>query len=411
MLIFTLFALLGAQPDNKELRYEDVVYEEQIKTVRLYPSGEVGEGKMLPGVASLQGNGLDLEFDDLQSGRANYYAKILHCNYDWTPSRLRDLDFISEYNEFNINNYEYSSNTHVPYVHYTYQIPVSSIKLAGNYLLIVYRDGDRDDLMFSKRFMVTSGEVTIKPYSNLGMTAIRATNQQIQFTVFYNGLDISNPLETVNVVIRQNQRWDNAVSNIRPSFVRENSKTLEYRFFNDDHSFKAGNEFRFIEISSILTPGRNVDRLDNTEKPVTAYVMPDLPRGGQRYAQLLDRNGGFMVLNANNAFGETSSNYMNVVFTLNVPEGKEKIFVVGSFNQWQRSEANAMEFTDGAYTSTLLLKQGLYNYAYVTESNSTDIEGSYFETENFYEILVYNRSIYQQADHLVGYFSFTVNPR
>lgn len=411
MLILSFITLLLGSPNTKELRYEDVVYEEQIKTVRLYPSGEMGEGKMLPSVTSLQGNGLDLEFDDLQSDRANYYAKILHCNYDWTPSRLRDLDFISEYNEFNINNYEYSGNTHIPYVHYTYPIPTASIKLPGNYLVIVYRDGDREDLMFSKRFMITSGEAAIKPYSNIGMTAIRATSQQIQFEVNYNGIDIPNPLETVNVVIRQNQRWDNAVSDIKPSFVRESNKILEYRFFNDDKSFKAGNEFRFIELTSILAPGRNVDRIGNSEKPFTAYVTPDFPRSGQRYAQLLDRDGGFMIMIGNNAESETNENYMNVVFTLKQQQSKEKIYVVGAFNQWQRSEENEMPFNNGVYSATLLMKQGLYNYAYVTENNSTDIEGSYFETENFYEILVYNRSIYQQADHLIGYYSFTVNPR
>jgi Domain of unknown function (DUF5103) len=411
MLILPFIALFFCSPPDKELRYEDVVYEEQVKTVRLFPSGVQDEGKMLPAVAQLGGNALQLEFDDLQSDRANYYLKILHCNYDWTPSRLRDLDFLTQYNEFNINDYQYSSNTHIPYVHYSFQVPVQDIKLAGNYLIIVYRDGDREDLMLSKRFLVASGSATIKPYSNIGMTAIRATNQQIQFEVNYNGLDIPNPLETVNVVIRQNQRWDNAVTDIKPSFVRENVKTLEYRFFNDDKSFRAGNEFRFVDFGSLTSPGLNTQRLDNSHKPYTLFIVTDFPRGGQRYAQFMDRNGGFQIVNYNAGEGESTGNYLNVVFTLRQPLSSEKIYVAGSFNQWQKSEENEMVFKNGEYTATLLLKQGLYNYAYVTESAQNDIEGNYFETENLYEILVYNKTMYPEADQLVGYYSFRVNPR
>ena len=39
----------------------------------------------------------------------------------------------------------------------------------------------------------------------LGNGALQATNQQINFTVSYQGLQVLNPMEMIHVVIRQNQ--------------------------------------------------------------------------------------------------------------------------------------------------------------------------------------------------------------
>jgi hypothetical protein len=65
----------------------------------------------------------------------------------------------------------------------------------------------------------------------------------------------------------------------------------------------------------------------------------------------------------------------------------------------------------GAYEKTLLLKQGYYNYSYVTlpdKPNSEhfsyeNTEGNYWGTENSYTILVYYRAFGSRADELIGY--------
>ena len=81
---------------------------------------------------------------DLRFWNDNYYVKLIHCNFDWSKSSLPDLDFINEYNEFTLNEYEISNNIYPAYVHYRFQIP--PVKISGNYLLILYRDGDREQL-------------------------------------------------------------------------------------------------------------------------------------------------------------------------------------------------------------------------------------------------------------------------
>ena len=60
------------------------------------------------------------------------------------------------------------------------------------------------------------------------------------------------------------------------------------------------------------------------------------------------------------------------------------------------------------YFNSLFLKQGVYDYTYVwvDKTGKPDInalEGSYFETENDYQILVYYRPSGSRWEELVGY--------
>ena len=124
-----LFLTFSQALGQKTLLLKDAVYEPQIRTVMCF-----GSPQTLPSsVANLTAQNLILEFDDLKEERNNYYAKLIHCNYDWTKSTLMDLDIMREYNEFTINDYSFSINTHIPYVHYRFPLP--SVKIPGNSLL------------------------------------------------------------------------------------------------------------------------------------------------------------------------------------------------------------------------------------------------------------------------------------
>ena len=87
---------------QKTLTFSDYSYEEEIRTVMLYPSEAGSRNNLRSAVVPLQKQNLVLEFDDLQGERSNYYVKLVHCNVDWTKSSLMDLDFLSDYNEFPI---------------------------------------------------------------------------------------------------------------------------------------------------------------------------------------------------------------------------------------------------------------------------------------------------------------------
>jgi hypothetical protein len=415
--IISLFLLLISLVvyGQKKLVFSDKSYEDEIRTVMLYP-GIGGSGNNLrPAVAPMENQNLVLEFDDLQAERSNYYVKIIHCNQDWTKSTLMDLDFLSDYNEFPINEYDLSSNVSIAYVHYLFQVP--AVKLPGNYLLVAYRENDDQDILLSRRFMIYQNQVSIFQDDQLqGANRLWATNQQLNFKVNYSRLDMTNPMESVHVVIRQNQRWDNVRMNIKPSFIREDKRELEYRFFDQDNQFMAGNEFRFVDFRSLNYPGQNTGRMDRSERPFHLFVQTDKSREDQAYALYQDLNGNFVIENQDFQNAPLSGDYLFVTFTLASPPVNGQVYVIGAMNNWSKSEESRMTFRKdkNIYETTLLLKQGLYNYQYWVESdkeNGFKIEGSHFETENTYEILIYYRPFRPNADLLVGYYLIQSNRR
>lgn len=400
---------------SKALQLADLTYEPQIKTVRVYPKGADPATQLLPAVTKLGNWNLMLEFDDFQAQRDNYYARVVHCNQDWTKSSLSDLDFMPQYNEFPLLDFNFSLDTHVPYVHYTFRLP--AVKLPGNYVLVVYRDSDRSDIILSKRFMVYDSRVTFSREDNLlGAGAVANISQQINFTVNYKNVDLINPMENVNVTIRQNQRWDNLALGIKPSFFRDNIHELEYRFFDPEKLFKGSNEFRWFDLRSLNFPGRNVLRVDKTQMPYHVFIQPDVSRNGQPYTFNPDLNGNFQ--SANYDFSNpVSANYAYVHFALRSPQPVDgNVYLSGAFTNWNLSPEYQMTYDalKKEYTANVLLRQGYYDYQYVVKSPTLPawhFEGSYFETENQYEIFVYYRAFQPQADLLIGYMQFAQNPR
>lgn len=397
---------------QKKIRYEDFVYEEQVRSVQCYPLGSAVQS-VQTAAAPLQQQRLVLEFDDIQESFTNYYIRFLHCTYDWKPSGLRNLDILSEFNEFPINQYSFSNNTHLPYIHYTTVLP--ALKLPGNYLAVVYRDGNQDDFILTKRILIYDTRISVAPISNFaGAGTLQADRQMLNFLLNYGDLQVINPTDMIRVVVRQNQRWDNALLNPQATFVRENRSEIEYRIFDDANSFLAGNEFRFVDFRSLLAPGQHVQRVNRAVKPHELYVMPDASRQGLAYAQYRDQDGHFIIDNLDFREPTTSANYVFVNFFLKSPPVTGDVYVVGQFNQFARSSENRLLYdrSTGGYEARLVLKQGLYNYLYVVDGAAPNIlEGNHFETENTYEALVYYRSLNPFGDLLLGYSAWTINRR
>ena len=132
---------------EKKIEFIDKIYEDNIKTAILFLADDVKATSLNPAaIPLLQRIPLVLKFDELYTDEADYYnAKIIHCNMDWTPSGLSELQYMTEYNEFIIDNYDFSMATKVPYTHFSFTVP--KIKLPGNYLLVIHRE--RISLMIS----------------------------------------------------------------------------------------------------------------------------------------------------------------------------------------------------------------------------------------------------------------------
>lgn len=409
LLIIFFFSLNQAfsQYRDKILEYRDKAYEKEIKTILLFPVYGNPQDYNLPAVVPLKEQRLILSFDDLRADADRYYGRLVHCNQDWSKSYLSDLDFLPEYNEFVVQDFEYSIDTHIPYVHYTVEIP--RVKLPGNYVVVIYRDSDPDNIILSRRFMVYDNKVQFVPMGNLvSGGSVASINQQINFTVSYKNFQLINPLQSVNVTIRQNQRWDNQANEVKPSFFREFEHELEYRYYDDAKMFKGGNEFRFFDLRSLQYPGRNVEHVDKNVRPFEAYIFKDKSKDGEVYSIIQDNNGGFILDNLDyNTL--LTSNYVYVNLSLQAPSQRlDKVFVKGAFNFWSNDAVNEMQFDPAKkeYSGRFLVKQGWYDYAYWVESKTLPpyfLEGSHFQTRNEYEIFIYYRAIQPQIDLLIGY--------
>ncbi len=409
-ILICLFSPSYASKTDKKLEFINKVYEENIKTPILFQADDVKATPLNPAAIPLmQPIPLVLKFDEIYTDEADYYqAKIIHCDFDWRKSQISDLQYLYEYNEFNIDNFEFSVATKVPYTHFTFTLP--KVKLPGNYLLVVYREPDEQDIILTQRFIVYDQRVKILADIGLstGVTQ-RRYNQQIEFVLDYTSFPISNPYLDVKVMVKQNHRWDNAIYDLKPTMVKEDIHQMEYRHFNFDNNFKAGNEFRFFDIRSIHFGGRNVEKTNISETQINAFLYADKSRGTDPYSMIRDLNGGFIIENSegNNDFLE--SDYINVHFFLDPEEKMENdIYIAGKLTNWNYTENNKMKFIEpsGLYMGSLLLKQGLYDFIYYIpnhQQNPYFFEGNHFETRNEYEIIVYYKDPAMSTNIIIGY--------
>ena len=406
----------GSSGQGGDKTVNDSILDPGVKSVLLYPSLNLTEIELLPSVIPLGNKAvLNLEFDYLGEDYRALNVKILHCDADWKKSSLFDLDFLYEYNEFLINETDFSIDTRVPYTHYSFQVP--PVKIPGNYALVVYPEDAPSEILFSKRFMVFDQRVAVRPGNNVsgGLLSFSRVNQQLNFNIDYGGTSIENPWETVKVVVRQNQRWDNALYDLRPSSVNEGLSTIEYRYFDFEKTMPGFNEFRFFDLQSVRFFGQNVQTVDILDNSIKALVMTDKTRSYQAYGQYRDRNGGYILTEADGVDYRTDSEYIDVDFRLE-SDYKGEVHIIGKLSNWEITEQNKMSYfpEKGQYRKSLLLKQGFYDYAYYLNSDSLDhhhFEGNHFETENEYEIFIYYRPITSRSDQLIGYFNTILNFR
>lgn len=399
-------------PINKKIEFRDKVYEKFIKTVRLFPNlNTVNQDIQTPIVNLYRNPGLTLEFDALLDDYLTLQAKLVHCNANWTPSRLADIEFLSEYNAFDLNTFDYSQNTKTLYVNYRFQVPPT--KVSGNYLLIVYQNNNKDDVVLTRRFAVFEDKVAIDQTIGLSSGVLsRDMNQQIEFSINYKGLEISNPLTDVYVVVRQNQRWDNAILGLKPTQIRDDLSEMEYRHFNMENNFLGGNEFRFVDLRQYSFRGQNVAFLNKDTTPISAQVVTDKTRALQVYAQFRDLNGGYFIETKEPGASYLETDYMKVKFKLSAPQPIDQpVYLLGAFNGWDKSPRHRMTYdaTLHEYSINLLMKQGFYNYIYHTgndNENAYTFEGSFYQTENQYDIFVYFKPLGSFTERLVGYRSF-----
>lgn len=398
---------------------EDKIYLDHIHSVRLFQNSGTLASQLDAPVTSINGGKeLLLLFDDIAFDPELYSAKLIHCDADWTPSQLRDNDFLDVFNEFTIQDYDYSINTRLPFIHYRFRIP--PVTKTGNYILMVYQGRDESKIAFTRRFMIYEDLFAVG--ANLvppSQSQDRRDSQQLNVIVNYSKGEVIDVSNQIKVIIRQNQRWDNAKTLGKPTFLNEIAKNLRYESFDGSNSFKAGNEFRFIDLRFIRATGLNIASIQVKTDVIYADVVLDEARPQTTYSQYLDLNGQYLVYTNDRPGGdpELESEYVLTKFRFATSEQTTPVYLVGSLTQWGKSADAKMTWNPKSrqYETSLLLKQGWYDFQYgIKEDLQFDIntlEGSYFETENEYEVLVYFRALGSRYDQLAGHVYLQPNRR
>ncbi len=414
LILLFLFTTIGIGNVNAQLN-PDKIFVASIHTVQVYPTGQ----PLAPPVIHLNTNSpLQISFDDFKAQYQDYYYAVELVDSNWQSIEMNDFDYVKGFNQNKIANYTVSSIATQRYFHYQFSFPNSncSPKLSGNYILKIYKDGNKENLVFTRRLYVVEDLVAVaanvqEPFDG----AISRTHQKIKL-----GVDVKNIPSFQNdqlfVRVIQNYRYNDAKVVTAPSFIR--NTVLE---FNNEAEllFPAGKESRWLDLQSLRLRSDRIAEIDNKGVTSIVFVKPDMTRANMLYSSFNDLNGGYLIMNTESLQSETQNDYAQVVFTYlpkdHIPYLDQKLYLTGAITNNVLDAGSEMRFDPklGLYQKTLLLKQGYYSYSYILRDRNepndmddfTDTEGNHWETENNYSIFVYYHAPGTRYDQLVGFSS------
>ena len=408
--IFLLFVLCFLFTTTAFSQMADAVYSENIKAVRFHM---YGDQESLPVYKMNSTDQLELNFDDLDANVKSYYYSFQLCDYSWDAVDISPFLYTKGFTQQRIATYRYSSIALTRYTHYQALVPDrnTSLTMSGNYILKVFLDGDTSKLVFTRRMLVLeqkaaiSGQV-VQPFT----PQLFKTHQKIQFVANINGLNTFSAAQQIKVVILQNNRWDNLIKDIKPTFVRGNS--LDYSTENNC-IFPGGKEWRWLDLRSLRLQSDRVQKADYKKTSTDMYLFADADRSAQRYIYYRDLNGMYLVETYESINPYWQGDFATAHFSFAAPNGvayaDKNIYLAGQLTNFEFNDKTKMVFNaeKGVYECTAFLKQGYYNYTYIAidknnPANRLDLEGDYWETENSYTILMYYKSFTDRADQLIG---------
>ncbi len=353
------------------------------------------------------GEMIDFSFDDLEGDDKEYTYKIDHCDYYWIKSDINSTVYSNGFSEDRIRTSENSFNTYQDYTHYELSIPNQSmqIKISGNYIISIMDEDE--DVIFTRRFII------YQPKVEVGVSVHKArkvedisTMQNVEFVINHPNLRINNPNKEIQVAVYQNNDWNTVINDIQPQFYRGTQLIYKYA---DATTFFGNNEYLYFDSKDMRSSTNNIRRVELKDLYETRLYV-DEARLNKPYTFNPDVNGNFFVrsINADNTNYESEYTKVHFFYEKNV-DTYEDLYVYGAFNNWKLSDENKMTYNESThlYETDILLKQGFYNYTYVSVNENYEIdtafEGSHYQTENQYNVFVYYKKFGNKYTEVIGY--------
>jgi hypothetical protein len=378
-------------------------FGQNIKSIQLRPLQENNYSSIVP-----LGTVLELSFDDLDADSKDYNYRIEHMTHDWQKSRLLSSQFIDGFDENSILSVTNSFNTFQNYTHYAVKIPNvnSIITKSGNYLISVVNEDDI--VVFSRKLVLYENTTTVGvDVSRSRNTKTLNTQQTVEFIVNHPSLRINNPSQEIHVVLLKNENWNEKITDLQPTFFKQNQ--LQYTYTNKTN-FWGGSEYLNFDSKFIRNKSLNVVQIEMKDI-FHHYLYPYTYAENERYRYNPDINGQFVIRTLDASNPNTEADYAMIHFTLlaDEPFAEKEVYVYGAFDNFEIEKKNKLfyNFEDKSYQGKILLKQGFYNYTFATvdKKNTVDtnqINGTFFQTENEYTVLVYYKPFGALYDRVVG---------
>ncbi|CAL2089454.1 T9SS plug protein precursor [Tenacibaculum sp. 190524A02b] len=383
--------------------YLNCIYSQTIKSIQLRPAHNP---KLFSPIVRL-GEVLELSFDDLDADNKEYMYKVEHMTHDWKPSNLSSNQYIDGFDQNEIINFTNSFNTLQPYTHYSIKIPNANtiITKSGNYLISIL--DENYEVVFTRRC------IFYEDISIVGVAVYRSRNtlqsnseQTVQFSVNHPGLVINNPNQEVKAVLIQNNNWQTSINNIQPIFIKPQQLIYNH---TQKTNFLGNNEFLNFDTKYARNTSLNIAKVERDDL-YNSYLFTDESRANRPYTYNPDINGQFIINTLDAQDPITEADYTKVHFSLFLEEpiNNKEIYVYGAFNGFKLEEENKMTYnkTNNIYETSIILKQGFYNYSYAVVNKNTinlnTIDGSFFETENEYTAIIYYRPFGGFYDRVIG---------
>lgn len=385
------------------------IFDANVRTLTL----TVNDDPTLPPYMPLGGRQhLVVEWDEMSHDYKRYIYHIDHCNWDWQPTDgIFESDYLEGLNDQLVEDCEKSFNTTQIYTHYWLRIPNRELhlRLSGNYRLRIYEedaDQEEDSPVLEARFCIYEKEAGIVSQlsSNTDIDFNR-DHQQMTLSVGFGTLQVFDPQRELKVVVMQNRRWDSRIENLVPNVRRANGIDFTH---NRQLIFPGGSEYHRFEILDVHRTATGVDRIDWYEPYYHATLFANQPAHAYSYSE--DQNGVYVVRSADDCDDATTAEYVIVHFFLQSPRlpGGD-VYVSGRWTGQTFSPDCKMEYDDinQEYHAAIMLKQGYYSYEFIQQDGLTKrTMGSFFETENEYQVLVYYRAQGARYDRLAAYSIF-----
>ncbi len=409
------FIIESRKEESRELKLAASVPE--VKSVQLYLTTRGAKSDFdtprgvevqFPVLTKGSGDALQLEFDIVGSASRPLSVYFYHADANWKRD-LVPAQYLGVFHRDDILNYLPSRSTEIDYTHYRYQFPNSGISflISGNYILRVTEMGSENEVIFERPFFVTEQNTNLQlGIENLLMGQGGFSSVQ-PAVLFIPPPGIDGSIFDYKACFARNGRFEKSRCVDQASLIQQ--PALRF-YLSPEQAFEPVTADYFLDISK-LRVGNRIAKIAFEDAPYTVTMEPDYARfPGDLLDPALYGQPVISESVTDYSDADLSAEYVNVLLSYVTESGGKivnDLYVIGSFNGWKIKPENRLTWNKEHenYEVKLLLKQGQYDYRYVSGSDRLP-RGTVSRPENLYTAFVYYNDIRLNTDRLLSMGGF-----